>query len=780
MANYSNLRAVIAANIYQNNNNEVTADMVKTAMDAVVACIGNGYLYKGVATPATDPSTPDEKVFYLASEAGTYTNFGGIVVAAGEVAIIKGSGSSWSKDATGINAMNASPDTINGGTKLSQAGKVVANVADQADLQILQNALVDADFELMTPDNIITGRVANDTGTVSSGSYNIWVYAIVPDKNYMLHSVLPLAIDRRSVYYSSDAAGADIVGWDKYKGDSSTTATQHFDGPLTIPEGANYILLNVRHVAAYERQCSILNIDREPLIKVRDFVPASIKDSKRMKCVVNADGTFHIRFALSDTQDGILTFNYCPNFDFVKSSLMQAKFYVGGKNDTDDTILAGMEAQNCYDSQAPMNTENVGPLFANHGYCTPRVRVPGNTLTDADLGSEWIDQNDYHYTLIHIGPSGEWLYLLPVIDTSGGPGYETRDWHDYSSDFPTQLTRNAPGGETLIVTDGKRYDYQVSELVGTRILIGGNPVGAGVYFCDEVVLSYRQVGYNPYEVSAWWPTPVYGGVMLYFDRNFTMTGGEGFLSLTTNTIINNKYPYRLRTYTDEQPMFPLQFGDYVPYMFIPKLKKVDANYDFREEFAAPANTSPVTNILRNATDLVDVDDLPDRAYCYLKDGDGNILFGCAGGHSLVRGMSIKSVRDEHIALGDRVGTWSPSSGNKLYTRVMMQSGEQDNMLPSSFIGEFEGFMCWYMPRNGVQVFYHRTKEGYVVYIHTDTTAAKGEAVLPDFMNNYAVAQIVEKTADIDLLTDTIIDGKIYFANDSSVNKYNYVVFLVKP
>ena len=98
MANYSNLLATIAANIYQNNNNEVTADMVKTAMDAMVACIGNGYLYKGVATPATDPSTPDEKVFYLASEAGTYTNFGGIVVAAGEVAILKGSGSSWNKE----------------------------------------------------------------------------------------------------------------------------------------------------------------------------------------------------------------------------------------------------------------------------------------------------------------------------------------------------------------------------------------------------------------------------------------------------------------------------------------------------------------------------------------------------------------------------------------------------------------------------------------------------------------------------------------------------------
>ena len=100
MAAYDNLRAVIAANVYQNNNNEVTADMVKTAMNEMVNYLGAEYQFGGVAvlTPtATDPGTPDYKVAYLASEPGTYTNFGGIVINAGEVAIIKGSGSSWSK-----------------------------------------------------------------------------------------------------------------------------------------------------------------------------------------------------------------------------------------------------------------------------------------------------------------------------------------------------------------------------------------------------------------------------------------------------------------------------------------------------------------------------------------------------------------------------------------------------------------------------------------------------------------------------------------------------------
>lgn len=102
MAAYDNLRAVIAANIYQNNNNEVTADMVKAAMNAMVASLGAEFQFGGVAEPDDNPGTPDYKVAYLAATPGVYSNFGGIVVADGEVVNIKWDGSAWSKEVTGI------------------------------------------------------------------------------------------------------------------------------------------------------------------------------------------------------------------------------------------------------------------------------------------------------------------------------------------------------------------------------------------------------------------------------------------------------------------------------------------------------------------------------------------------------------------------------------------------------------------------------------------------------------------------------------------------------
>lgn len=781
MSEYATLKSTIEDNIKQNGTNAITGPVLQSALLAMVNSLGAEFQFGGVAAPTDNPGTPDYKVAYIASNPGTYSNFGGITLADGEVAILLWSGSAWSKQTTGISAMFANPDTINGGIILSKGGDIVAHAADNDEMQEVRNALVDADFALLNPDAKITNKVINDDGPIGSTSYDVWVYALTPGKNYVFSAILGSGIDRRPVYYSADADGNELVGWDKYKGDAAATSEQYFSGPLTIPAGANYILLNVRHLAVWESNYNVRSIDRNPLIKVRDLIPASIKDTKRLKCVVKDDGTFYVRFHLSATQDAILTFACSQPFNYdANNCMMQDKFYIGAPTDADETILATQAVHDCHDSQGPIFTANFGPMFSNHGYCTPRVRVPGNGLGPADIGSEWVDNNDFHYTLGHIDTTGEWLYLLPVINTTGGPGHETREWISYASPYPEQLTRVTPGGETLVVTQSARYDYQISELAGKRILIGGNPVGPGVYYCDEITLSYRQIGYNPVDVTAWWPRPVTNGVMLYFDRNFTICGGRGVLSLTVNTSIDVRYPFPLARYDDVQPMFPFQVGNFVPYIYIPKLKKHTQSLDFREEFASPDNaTLPATNYVRNSADLVDVDDLPDRAYCYLKDGNGDVLFACAGGHSLVRGMSIKSVRNEHVAVGDVAGNFSPPSGNKFYPRVLVQMGTQDNIVPTSFVGTIEGYMCWYLPKDGVHTFFHKTKDGYAVYIHVNTTQEKGVAQLQDFMNDYEVAQTIEKTDGISLLTNTVIDGKLFFTSDSSEQTYNYIVVLLK-
>lgn len=101
MANYANLRSAIQQVVKTNGNNEITGALLQQSLIAMINSLGGYYQFAGIATPSTNPGTPDQNVFYLASTAGTYSNFGSLVLAENEAAILKYNGT-WSKDSSGF------------------------------------------------------------------------------------------------------------------------------------------------------------------------------------------------------------------------------------------------------------------------------------------------------------------------------------------------------------------------------------------------------------------------------------------------------------------------------------------------------------------------------------------------------------------------------------------------------------------------------------------------------------------------------------------------------
>lgn len=100
MSNYNTLKSAIADVVKQNGNNEITGELLQQALLSMINSLGVGYQFVGVATPSTNPGTPDQNVFYIASEVGTYANFDNLAVADNEVAIFKYNGT-WAKETTG-------------------------------------------------------------------------------------------------------------------------------------------------------------------------------------------------------------------------------------------------------------------------------------------------------------------------------------------------------------------------------------------------------------------------------------------------------------------------------------------------------------------------------------------------------------------------------------------------------------------------------------------------------------------------------------------------------
>lgn len=102
MANWDILKSAIADIIKTNGNQEITGQLLQNVLNNIVSSVGENASFAGIATPATNPGTPDGPVFYLASTAGEYANFNSLKVLDGEAVIFLWNNSAWTKKITGF------------------------------------------------------------------------------------------------------------------------------------------------------------------------------------------------------------------------------------------------------------------------------------------------------------------------------------------------------------------------------------------------------------------------------------------------------------------------------------------------------------------------------------------------------------------------------------------------------------------------------------------------------------------------------------------------------
>lgn len=101
MGNYEELKAAVASVIKTNGNQEITGAILQNVLLSIISTVGSNGTFAGIATPKTNPGTPDQNVFYIASQDGTYSNFGGVTLN-GEVVIFTNKNGNWVKIDTGI------------------------------------------------------------------------------------------------------------------------------------------------------------------------------------------------------------------------------------------------------------------------------------------------------------------------------------------------------------------------------------------------------------------------------------------------------------------------------------------------------------------------------------------------------------------------------------------------------------------------------------------------------------------------------------------------------
>lgn len=101
MGNYEELKAAVASVIKANGNQEITGQVLQNTLATLISQIGVNATFAGIATPSTAPGTPDQNVFYIAGQSGTYPNFNAIVLD-NEVAILSNKSGTWVKTTIGF------------------------------------------------------------------------------------------------------------------------------------------------------------------------------------------------------------------------------------------------------------------------------------------------------------------------------------------------------------------------------------------------------------------------------------------------------------------------------------------------------------------------------------------------------------------------------------------------------------------------------------------------------------------------------------------------------
>lgn len=82
------LKAAIADIIKANDNQEITGDILQSALDNIVSSVGENAAFAGIATTTINPGAYDGPVFFFATTPGVYPNFSGVEVLENELVVL--------------------------------------------------------------------------------------------------------------------------------------------------------------------------------------------------------------------------------------------------------------------------------------------------------------------------------------------------------------------------------------------------------------------------------------------------------------------------------------------------------------------------------------------------------------------------------------------------------------------------------------------------------------------------------------------------------------------
>lgn len=365
-------------------------------------------------------------------------------------------------------------------------------------------------------------------------------------------------------------------------------------------------------------QLDSLSIETDPATRERSFndgggvvmLPGNII-SDSLYIIKSGDYTYfrsklsdssHVAFRTYERATGNENYSLYNSYLISPSAANTVGAYTGG------TLIHSTS-----DESAPIKTDNIGYIGANHGFNLPIVVMSGHGKTSASYGSIWYDGTSHDYELFYVG--NDTLKFRPVALYSGD------DWY-YDITISGNLTYRSGGGDqTTIVPTALNYEQQTPCYKNHTIKYYINGIDENTtdfegyvnYF--DVVEQYTVT--DPRSVTIEEPTDWTDG-----DDWFTITAtyrfqDYGAITIYTKLEIHDSLSVDYMGFTQAAKLYQDAYDDVTAYM--PKVASFvggGKTWDFEE--IDTLTTNPTATLDINTTNSRSATNPPDRFMQFLK------------------------------------------------------------------------------------------------------------------------------------------------------------------
>ena len=158
-------------------DDSIIISKLSTDIQFLISNLSKTSTFAGIATPTTNPGTPDGSVFYFANSAGIYTNFNNIKVLKGENIILKWNNNIWTKNVFKPNTDFDSIFDVNGKSLTEFESGIVYDVSahnNNAVFKSLQDLLSSSNLSTLIPMSVRHGGMSIRFIQSSDNKYVQW------------------------------------------------------------------------------------------------------------------------------------------------------------------------------------------------------------------------------------------------------------------------------------------------------------------------------------------------------------------------------------------------------------------------------------------------------------------------------------------------------------------------------------------------------------------------------------------------------------------------------